>query len=58
MLACSSSNRAYDQAMSFLGFRGTLVCIGVPDWDVVPIGGAIVGPIIGLELNIFGEFHA
>jgi len=34
------------------------VCIGVPDGDVVPIGGAIVEPMIGLELNIFGEFHA
>jgi propanol-preferring alcohol dehydrogenase len=56
VLACSSSNRAYDQAMSFLGFRGTLICIGVPDGDVMPIGGAIVAPMIGLELNIFGEF--
>jgi len=54
VLVCSSSNRAYDQAISFLGFRGTLACLGVPEGKPVPIGGAIVGDLIAKELSIFG----
>lgn len=56
VLVCSSSNRAYDQAVSFLGFRGTVACLGVPEGKPVPIGGAIVGDLITKELTIFGEF--
>lgn len=54
VLMCSSSNRAYSQAISFLGFRGTLVCLGVPEGPQLPIGGAKVADLIGLELTIFG----
>lgn len=55
-LVCSSSNRAYAQAVSFLGFRGVLVCLGVPEGKPVPIGGANVGDLIAKELTIFGWF--
>jgi alcohol dehydrogenase, propanol-preferring len=54
VLACTSSNKSYGQAVGFLGFRGTLVCIGVPEGQLQPIAGAIVGAMIGLELTIFG----
>lgn len=54
VLMCSSSNRAYSQAISFLGFRGTLVCLGVPEGPQLPIAGAKVADLIGLELTIFG----
>jgi alcohol dehydrogenase, propanol-preferring len=55
VLQCSSSNRAYAQAVSWLGFRGTLVVLGVPEGKEVPIGGAKVGIMINQELTIFGE---
>lgn len=53
VLQCSSSVKAYAQAVDWLGFRGTLVCLGVPEGEEEPIGGAKVGPMIGLELTIF-----
>lgn len=56
VLVCSSSNRAYNQAVSFLGFRGTLVCLGVPEGTSLPIEGAKVGDLIDKELTIFGGF--
>lgn len=55
VLMCSSSNRAYAQAVSFLGFKGTLACLGVPEGKPVPIEGAVVGDLIAKELTIFGE---
>jgi propanol-preferring alcohol dehydrogenase len=55
VLMCSSSTKAYDQAVGWLGFRGTLVCLGVPEGNRVPIGGAIVQPMIAKELTIFGK---
>ncbi|RDW77469.1 hypothetical protein BP6252_05522 [Coleophoma cylindrospora] len=56
VIACASSNGAYAQAVGFLGFRGTLVCLGVPEGARMPIGGAIVEDMIRLELHIFGRF--
>jgi propanol-preferring alcohol dehydrogenase len=53
-LVCSSSNRAYAQALSFLGFRGVLACLGVPEGDPVPIASANVGDLVTKELTIFG----
>ncbi|KND90482.1 Alcohol dehydrogenase 2 [Tolypocladium ophioglossoides CBS 100239] len=32
-LMCASSGKAYAQAMSWLGFRGTLLCLGIPDHE-------------------------
>ncbi|KAK6222378.1 hypothetical protein LQW54_001078 [Pestalotiopsis sp. IQ-011] len=55
VLMCSSSNRAYSQAISFLGFRGTLVCLGVPEGPQLPIAGAKVADLVGLELTIFAN---
>ncbi|KAI1852197.1 hypothetical protein JX265_013050 [Neoarthrinium moseri] len=55
VLVCSSNNRAYDQAISFLGFRGTLACLGAPEGASVPIGGAKVNDLIGKELTIFAN---
>lgn len=53
VLQCSSSNKAYEQAVGWLGFRGTLVVLGVPKPDEA-IAGAKVGVMIGNELTIFG----
>jgi D-arabinose 1-dehydrogenase-like Zn-dependent alcohol dehydrogenase len=39
--------------MGWLGFRGKLVCLGVPEGEVKPIAGALVGPMIGNEGTVF-----
>ncbi|PKK53975.1 hypothetical protein CI102_1141 [Trichoderma harzianum] len=49
-LQCTSSSRAYAQAFSSLCFRGTLVCIGVPQ---NPVSFAPnIAAIVGQELRI------
>lgn len=61
VLMCAASNKAYSQAIYFLGFRGTVICLGVPGGDPEPIGGALVGYMVQQELSIFGmleELHA
>jgi propanol-preferring alcohol dehydrogenase len=52
VLACSSSSRAYGQAVSLLGFRGTLVCIGAPEGKDEPVGGYTLMGFISNELTI------
>lgn len=41
VIVCTASNRAYAQALGFLRFGGTLVCVGMPEGDMVPIAGAM-----------------
>lgn len=48
-----SHQAVYDQAMDWLGFRGRLVCLGVPEGEVMPIAGARAGAMIGNELTVF-----
>jgi propanol-preferring alcohol dehydrogenase len=57
VLCCASNNRAYEQALNFLGFRGTLVCVGVPPQGGIgeSLGSRVVA-MIGLELTIFGTY--
>jgi propanol-preferring alcohol dehydrogenase len=57
VIMCASSERAYAQAVGWLGFRGTLDCLGVPEGKRSPIAGAVVEDLIGLELSIFGELR-
>lgn len=33
VIVCTASNRAYAQALSFLRFGGTLVCVGMPEGE-------------------------
>lgn len=54
VLLCSSSNRAYAQGVTFLRFRGTMVCLGVPEGESVPIGTATVDTLVNSELTITG----
>ncbi|KAH6871762.1 chaperonin 10-like protein [Thelonectria olida] len=55
VLVCSASKQAYDQAVSFLGFRGVMACIGVPEGPPGPIQGAEVGDFIQKELTMFAN---
>ena len=58
VLMCVSSGRAYAQAVSFLGFRGKLACLGVPSGPKSPIAGAVVEDMIQNEATIFGGRQA
>jgi len=55
VIVCTASNRAYGQALSFLRFRGTVVCVGIPEGDLVAIAGAYPSVIVTLELRIVGS---
>ncbi|GKT89445.1 alcohol dehydrogenase [Colletotrichum tofieldiae] len=52
VLMCSSNKKAYVQSPKWLGFRGKLVCLGVPECNSVSI--ADVESILVDELTIFG----
>ncbi|KAF9253422.1 hypothetical protein CBS147333_8899 [Penicillium roqueforti] len=51
---CSASNAAYAEALSYLRFNGTLVCVGVPG-DPQPIAGAYPHAMVGKQLAIVGS---
>ncbi|KAL4893146.1 chaperonin 10-like protein [Aspergillus ambiguus] len=51
---CSASNAAYAQALSYLKFNGTLVCVGVPG-DTKPIANAYPHLMVGKQLAIVGS---
>lgn len=55
VVVCTASNAAYAQALQFLRFGGTLVCVGVPEGKPVPIAKADPGTILVQELNIRGS---
>tara|TARA_R110002060_G_scaffold9676_2_gene14507 strand:+ start:57 stop:599 length:543 start_codon:yes stop_codon:yes gene_type:complete len=52
VIACATPTRSYDQCIGFLGFRGTLVCLGVPENDRTPIKGAEAFTLLNNELTI------
>lgn len=53
-IICSSSNAAYSQALSYLKFNGTLVCVGVPG-EAKAIGNAYPHLMVGKQLAIVGS---
>ena len=52
---CTSANAAYAQAIPMLRFNGVLVCVGVPEGDLVPIATASPAPIIFKQIAIEGS---
>jgi len=55
VVVCTASNAAYAQGLSFLKFRGTLVCVGVPEGKAVPIATADPATMLVSELRIVGS---
>ncbi|EAS28771.3 alcohol dehydrogenase 2 [Coccidioides immitis RS] len=55
VIVCTASNAAYAQAVSFLRMNGSLVCVGVPENDPVPIGAAFPATLILKQLSIIGS---
>lgn len=56
VLVTNASNKAYEQALSFLKPRGTLVCIGMPEGTPVPIQSAFPATITMNQFRIIGNF--
>jgi propanol-preferring alcohol dehydrogenase len=47
VIVCTAANRAYAQALDFLRFGGTLVCVGMPEGDSKPIEKAFPAVLVG-----------
>ncbi|KAK4210934.1 chaperonin 10-like protein [Rhypophila decipiens] len=55
VIVCVGSTAVYAQAIHFLGFGGSLVCVGLTKDLTVPIGGAFPNLMIAQELRILGS---
>lgn len=55
VIVCTASNAAYDSAVGMLSFRGTLVCVGIPEGEPIPIKGAMAGQLLAKEMRIVGS---
>jgi alcohol dehydrogenase, propanol-preferring len=55
VVVCTASNAAYAQALDFLRYNGTVVCVGIPGDDMVPIANAFPGLMVAKQLNIVGS---
>lgn len=55
VVVCTASNVAYAQALGFLRFEGTLVCVGMPEHAAVPIANAFPAKIVAGHLSITGS---
>lgn len=55
VIVCTSSHRAYGQSIGFLRFSGTVVCIGMPVGEQLPIAGANPSALITQALSVVGS---
>ena len=51
VIVCTASNRAYSQALSFLRFGGTLVCVGMPEGDSQPIANSFPAAMVKIPIS-------
>lgn len=54
-IVCTAANAAYAQALTFLRFNGTLVCVGIPEHEPKPIMTANPAALIMKQLNVVGS---
>ncbi|KNG81752.1 alcohol dehydrogenase 2 [Aspergillus nomiae NRRL 13137] len=55
VIVCTASNIAYAQAIPMLRFNGSLICVGIPEGDLVPIATASPGPLVLKQISIEGS---
>lgn len=55
VIVCTASNKAYAQGLGFLRFGGTMVCVGMPEGDLVPIATAFPPVLVAMEQTIRGS---
>jgi propanol-preferring alcohol dehydrogenase len=54
ILVCNASAKAYNQALDLVRHGGTLVCVGLPEGNKEPIGGALPSSMVTRSLTIKG----
>lgn len=55
VLMCAASARAYTSGLLWLGFRGTLCCLGLPEPESEPALHSVVIAMVAMELTIMGK---
>lgn len=55
VIVCTASNKAYAQGLELLRFGGTLVCVGMPEGESLPIANAFPAALVFKELTIRGS---
>ena len=52
VIVCTASNKAYAQALDFLRFGGTVVCVGMPEGEPQPIAKSYPQALIFKQATI------
>ncbi|OAL50145.1 GroES-like protein [Pyrenochaeta sp. DS3sAY3a] len=55
VVVCTANNGAYGQSAELLRFGGRVVCVGIPEGDVVPMKSASPGLLVAKALQIVGS---
>ena len=55
VVVCTANNKAYAQGLDMLRFGGRLVCVGIPEGDLLPISSASPSLMIMKSLQIVGS---
>jgi propanol-preferring alcohol dehydrogenase len=55
VVVCTANNAAYASSLDLLRFGGRVVCVGIPEGDVVPMKSATPGLIVAKALQIVGS---
>jgi len=55
VVVCTANNAAYAGAVDMLRFGGRVVCVGIPEGDVVPIKTLNPGIMVGKALQVVGS---
>jgi propanol-preferring alcohol dehydrogenase len=55
VVVCTANNAAYASALDLLRFGGRVVCVGIPEGDIVPMKCASPGLMVGKALQIVGS---
>lgn len=55
VLMCAASAKAYASGLLWLGFRGRLCCLGIPEPEAEPALHAVIIALLNLELTIMGK---
>ncbi|KAG9205230.1 hypothetical protein B5807_04936 [Epicoccum nigrum] len=55
VVVCTAHQGAYDESVNLLRFGGRVVCVGIPEGDMKPIGSANAGILVAKALQIVGS---
>jgi propanol-preferring alcohol dehydrogenase len=55
VVVCTANNAAYGNSLDLLRFGGRVVCVGIPEGEVVPIKSANPGVMVAKSLQVVGS---